>query len=256
MADRLGDQGIAVCVGISLRAGLRLRVCCPGDGTKSAGDCLELGPETPDGAVLRYPASLPAAQRALALAAALEVLRPARPWPQAPCTLRTPDGPRQGQRHWGRLLVEFPAPLFRRLHADEILAAGLAPGFLAAHPGPCRITLDGAMLAAVCRDRESLSVWRAPKDLGSRLNSLGLDGLVLCVWDRRGPLVRSWLDTGQEVPSPLAAGVAACLWHDAGHVTTRVPVIWPASRESAEVRPRLGPSGIHRLDVVLRAGRV
>lgn len=250
MADRLEDQAVAVRVGLSARSGLVLPVLRTGNGTEACGDCLVLGPETPEGAVLRYPAALPAAQQGLALAAALHALRPLRPWPQAPCTLRTPDGPRQAWRCRGRILVEFPAPLLRELTPTEVLAVGLD----AAPPAsaPWRITLDRAMLAARCPDLETLSAWRMPEGLAAGLRDQGLAGLVLCVLGPHGPLVRSWLDTGQELPSPLAAGAAVSLWWRNSGRETRVQVRWPASGEALEVRLRIGPSGIERLHLPLR----
>lgn len=246
MADRLEDQAVAVRVGLSTRSGMVLPVLRTGNGTEASGDCLVLGPETPEGATLRYPAALPPAQQGLALAAALHLLRPPRPWPQAPCTLRTPDGPRQAWRCLGRILVEFPAPLLRKLTRTEAL------GF---DPVPWRITLDRALLAARCPDLETLLSWRMPEGLAAGLHDQGLAGLVLCAPGPRGPLVRSWLDTGQELPTPLAAGAAACLWQRGGGRGTRVLVRWPVSGETQEVRLRIGPAGIERLFLPLRVRR-
>lgn len=169
-----------------------------------------------------------------------------RPWPQAPCTLRTPDGPRQAWRGLGRILVEFPAPLVRELTETEALRL---------NPAPWRITLDRGMLAGTCPDLATLLAWRMSGDLTAGLRAQGLAGLVLCIPGPQGPLVRSWLDTGQELPSPLAAGAAASLcWRDHGR-GTRVRVRWPVSREAQEVRLRIGPVGIERLHLPLRVRR-
>ena len=196
MADRLEDQAVAVRVGLSARSGLVLPVLRTGNGTEACGDCLVLGPETPEGAVLRYPAALPPALQGLAL------------------------------------------------------AVGLGASPLAS--APWRITLDRAMLAARCPDLETLLAWRMPEGLAAGLRDQGLAGLVLCVLGPHGPLVRSWLDTGQELPSPLAAGAAACLWQRGGRDRGRVAVRWPVSGEALEVRFRIGPSGIERLHLPLR----
>lgn len=246
MGDRLEDQAVAVRVGLSARSGMVLPVLRARNGADASGDCLVLGPETPEGAALRYPAGLPPAQQGLALAAALHVLRPPRPWTQAPCTLRTPDGPRQAWRRLGRVLVEFPAPLLRELTRTEGLRLD---------PAPWRVTLDRAMLAARCPDLATLLAWRPPGDLAAGLRAQDLAGLVLCVPGPRGPLVRSWLDTGQELPSPLAAGTAASLcWRNGGR-GARLWVRWPVSGETQEVRLRIGPAGIERLHLPLRVGK-
>lgn len=242
MEDRLGEQGVMVRAGLCGDTGVCLRVRRSGNGGNV--ECLTLGAETPDGVPLRYPPGLAQARHGLALAAALAACRPG-PWPCS-WTLRTPDGPRQVRRSWGRILVEYPAPLLRDLDPAEARALGLGRGQTA-----CRVTLDGAALVLSCADQAALLAWRPPDDLGERLQGQGLACLVLCVPDAQDVLARSWLDSGQELPSPLAAGAAACLWQRS-HAGTRVAVRWPGGG-STQVRLRVGPREIERLHLSLWA---
>jgi hypothetical protein len=248
MEDRPQDQGVAVRVGLPGGSGLLLRVR-RGHGGGIGGDgCLDLGPEGPDGAALRPPQDLPPALLGLAQAAALAVLRPLRPWPQRPCTLRTPEGPRQGWRAWNRVQLEFPAPLFRELNPAEVRNLDLP-----ARASAWRVTLDRGALAVALPDRTALLAWLPPGDLGPALQRQGLATLVLCAPGSGSVLIRSWLDTGQEAASPLAAGAAACLWQRGIPGRSRVLVRWPCSGEFTRGRLLAGAHAIQRLHLDLWA---
>lgn len=248
MEDRPQEQGVVVRAGLPGGPGLLLRVRRCGNGGIGGDGCLDLGPEGPDGAALRPPQDLPPALLGLAQAAALAVLRPLRPWPQRPCTLRTPEGPRQGRRTWNRVLLEFPAPLFREPDPDEVRNLGLP-----ARASAWRVTLDRAALAVALPEPAALPVWRPPGDLGPALQRQGLAALVLCAPGSGQVLVRSWLDSGQEAASPLAAGAAACLWRRGTPGRSRVLLRWPGSGESTRAGLQAGAREIQRLHLDLWA---
>lgn len=203
--------------------------------------------------VLHASPALPPAWRGLGLAAAFLAGKRRSPF-FSRATFRTSAGPREVRRRGRMVHVEHPAPLVWRADGrrgtarDALRRLGLEPR---ASSDACFMDLDGVVLTAALPVAGDLRSWQPSAPVAEVLDDVGCCCLLLFHAAGGRILARSWLDDGRELPSPLAAGAAACLaLADADRSACLVQF---ADRPALPVRLRRDERRIHRLSVGLRS---
>lgn len=203
--------------------------------------------------VLHASPALPPAWRGLGLAAAFLA---GKRWPPffSRATFQTAAGPREVRRRGRMVHVEHPAPLVWRADGqrgtarEALRRLGLEPH---ASTDTCFLDLDGVVLAAALPAAGDLHSWQPSASVAEVLDDVGCCCLLLLHAAGGRILARSWLGDGRELPSPLAAGAAACLaLADAGRSVCAVRF---ADRLAVPVRLLRDGRRIHRLSVGLRS---